>query len=156
MNVLLALFYVSSVLIVPNPGKRTSPHHHLKTADKEMIGAPKAVKHFKGKFSNGIKGVKFSFDVSADGKRLENLTYQGYWYCGGKLDLTTAGPEGYFTITNNKVNQHISEPPNGGSTAWRFDLTADIKGKKASGTFRMNISNLGCNTGMLNWTAEAQ
>lgn len=113
-------------------------------------------RHFVGSFSNGMKGAKFSFDISEDGQRMENVIYQGYWYCGSKLELTTAGPDGHFTIQGNKVEEFVVEPPDGGSTAWRFDMTADFQGDTASGTFRMNINNLGCNTGMLNWTAKTE
>jgi hypothetical protein len=115
-----------------------------------------AGKHFKGSLSNGMKGDSISFDVSTDGRKLTNLTFKGYWRCSGKLESTTAGPDGSFDIVNGKVNGHISEPPNGGSTAWRFDLTATIEGTKASGTFRMNINNLGCDTYKLNWTATGK
>ena len=117
---------------------------------------PAKVRRFVGSFSNGMKGAKFSFEISEDGQRMENVIYQGYWYCGSKLESTTAGPDGHFTIQGNKVEEFIVEPPDGGSTAWRFDMTAEIKGNTASGTFRMNINNLGCNTGMLNWTATAE
>ena len=112
-------------------------------------------KHFKGALSNGMKGDSISFDISADGKRLENLTFKGYWRCNGRLESTRVGPDGFYQIVNNKVNDHISEPPDGGSTAWRFDLQASIAGNSASGTFRMNINNLGCDTYKLNWTAKA-
>jgi hypothetical protein len=115
-----------------------------------------AGKHFKGALSNGMKGDSISFDVSADGKKLTNLTFKGYWRCSGKLESTTAGPDGSFDIVNGKVSGHLSEPPNGGSTAWRFDLEASIEGKNASGTFRMNINNLGCDTYKLNWTAVSK
>src|SRR6478672_6052247 len=100
-------------------------------------------KHFKGAISNGMKGDSLSFDVSADGKKLSNLTFNGWWRRSGTLERQpAAGPAGTFAVVNGKVDDHISEPPNGGSTAWRFDLKASIKGNKASGTFRMNINNL--------------
>lgn len=114
----------------------------------------KKVMHFRGALSGGMKGDSIFFDISADGKRLENLMFKGYWYCDGKLTReNAAGPEGFFTLENGKVNSHISEPPNGGATAWRFDLSATVVGKKASGTFRMNINALRCNTGTLSWEA---
>ncbi len=114
-----------------------------------------AKKHFRGAISNGMKGDSLSFDISADGKKLENLTFKGYWRCAGRQERTTVGPDGAITIVGNKVNEHISEPPNGGSTAWRFKLVADIKGNTAAGTFRMNINNLGCDSYELKWTAKA-
>ncbi|RYF90318.1 MAG: hypothetical protein EOO03_03970 [Chitinophagaceae bacterium] len=116
---------------------------------------PPKKRHFRGAISNGMKGDSLSFDVSADGKKLENLTFKGYWRCSGRLESTTVGPDGAFTINGNKVDQHIAEPPDGGSTAWRFKLVADIGATAASGTFRMNINNLGCDTYELKWTAKA-
>lgn len=110
-------------------------------------------KYFRGAVSNGMKGDSISFVVSADGKKLEELTFKGYWRCSGKLESILAGPEGSFTIENGKVDDHISEPPDGGSTAWRFQLKVDIKDEKATGEFRMNINNLGCDTYLLKFDA---
>jgi hypothetical protein len=53
------------------------------------------------------------------------------------------------------VSGHLNEPPDGGSTAWRFDIDAQINQTSASGTFRMNINNLGCDTYKLQFTAVA-
>lgn len=111
---------------------------------------------FSGVISNGMKGDSIFFEISADGKRLENLVFKGYWRCSGRLEQIIAGPDGGFVIRDGKVNDHISEPPDGGSTAWRFDLNADINEKEAWGDFRMNINNLGCDTYKLKWTASAQ
>ena len=122
----------------------------------EKITDKSGKRHFEGAFSNGMKGDSISFDISADGKKLSNLTFKGYWRCSGKLESTTAGPEGEFTVINNKVNDHISEPPNGGSTSWRFDLQAEINGNTAQGSFRMNINNLGCDSYKLMWTASGK
>lgn len=110
-------------------------------------------KYYKGALTNGMKRDSIFFTVSADNKTLSDLTFKGYWRCAGKLERSFSGPEGSFKIKDGKVNDHISEPPDGGSTAWRFDLDAEIKNDKASGTFRMNIANLDCNTGKLNFTA---
>ncbi|MEO5966711.1 MAG: hypothetical protein ABIP69_00500 [Ferruginibacter sp.] len=112
------------------------------------------VKHFKGALNGGLKGDSIFFDISADGKKLENLTFKGYWRCSGKLEqLTAVGPDGSFDINNGNVKGHISDPPNGGSTAWRFDIDANITGNTATGTFRMNINNLGCDTYLLKFSA---
>jgi len=117
---------------------------------------PARVRHYAGAISNGMKGDSLFFDVSADGKQLQNLTFKGYWRCSGRLEQTIAGPDGSFPIENNKVASHISEPPDGGSTAWRFELEAALQADKASGSFRMNINNLGCDTYKLQWTAVRQ
>ncbi len=120
----------------------------------EPITQSAGVKHFKGALTGGLKGDSIFFDVSANGKKLENLTFKGYWRCNGKLErLAAVGPDGAFDIVNGIAKGHISEPPDGGSTAWRFDIDATIKGKTATGTFRMNINNLGCNTYLLKFTA---
>lgn len=148
-----SISFICIFLIACNSGiKEQQPVAAIKN-DVELPDL--AGKHFEGVISNGMKGDKISFDISADGKKLTNLTFKGYWRCNGTLESTTAGPEGAFDIVNGKVSGHISEPPNGGSTAWRFDLEASIEGKKASGTFRMNINNLGCDTYKLNWTATS-
>lgn len=111
---------------------------------------------FKGALTGGMKGDSIFFRLSEDRKTLSDLTFKGYWRCNGKLEmLAGAGPDGNFEVLNGKVKGHISEPPNGGSTAWRFDLDADIQDHTATGTFRMNINNLGCDTYLLNFTASA-
>lgn len=120
----------------------------------EPITEVAAVKHFKGALIGGLKGDSIFFDVSANGKKLENLTFKGYWRCSGKLErLWAVGPTGTFDIANGIAKGHISDPPDGGSTAWRFDIDATIKGNTATGTFRMNINNLGCDTYLLKFTA---
>ncbi len=114
---------------------------------------PLKLRHFAGSISNGMKGDSLFFDVSADGTKLENLTFKGYWRCDGVLEQTTVDPDGDYQITNGKVGGHISEPPNGGATAWRFEVNGESKESSASGTFRMNINALRCDTYKLEWTA---
>jgi hypothetical protein len=117
-----------------------------------------SAKKFSGTFSNGMKGDKISFVLSADGKRVQDVTFQGYWRCSGRLEMITIGPESEkgFPVVNGKVDGVIVEPEDGGSTAFRFELHGIIKGNKASGTYRMNINALGCDSYKLNWTATAQ
>ena len=103
-----------------------------------------------------MKGATISFVLSADGKKAEDVTFSGYWRCGGKLENTTVGPDKAFPIIHGKIDGVISEPENGGATAFRFELHGVITGKKASGTFRMNINALACDTYKLNWTAAAK
>jgi hypothetical protein len=106
-----------------------------------------------GTISNGYKGDSIRFDISADGKRLENLTFTGYWRCSGGIEQMTMGPEKSFSIKDGKVLGVITEPENGGASAFRFDLNAVISGKSASGTLRINLNALGCDTYQLKWTA---
>jgi hypothetical protein len=111
---------------------------------------------YAGAISNGMKGDSIFFAISADGKKLEDLTFKGYWRCSGRLEQTTVGPDGSFEVKNGVVKGSIVEPPDGGSTAWRFELDANIGAGKATGSFRMNINNLGCDTYKLNFTAIAK
>lgn len=100
--------------------------------------------------SNGMKGDSLFFDISADRKKLSNLTFKGYWRCSGTLTQErAAGPKGSFDVVNNKVDGAIAEPPGGGATSWRFELHTTLDGNKATGTFRMNINNLGCDSYVL-------
>jgi hypothetical protein len=101
-----------------------------------------------------MKGAKISFDISKDQKELKELTFQGYWHCSGKLDLTTLGPKKSFSIQNNKVDGVIVEPEGGVATATRYEFHAAINSDSAAGTFRMNLNALGCDTYKLNFTAK--
>lgn len=156
MTFLLYSLFVGFTLLSGCNATETSAQNAENSREEIPAENTFAKKHFRGAISNGMKGDSLSFDISADGKKLENLTFKGYWRCAGRLESTTVGPDGAFTIVGNKVNEHISEPPNGGSTAWRFKLVADITGNTAAGTFRMNINNLGCDTYELKWTAKAK
>lgn len=116
-----------------------------------------SVTKFKGAFSNGMKGDSIFFTLSADRKTLSDLTFKGYWRCNGRLEvLPAAGPEGTFAVNDGKISGSISEPPGGGSTSWRFELNASIEGNSATGTFRMNINNLGCDSYSLVFTASGE
>ena len=111
---------------------------------------------FSGTVSNGYKGDKISFNLSADKKTITDLTFSGYWRCNGRLESITVGPEKGYAVKNGEVHGVILDPENGGSTAFRFALDGTIKGKTASGTFRMSITNLNCDTHLLKWTASAK
>ncbi|MGZ5285724.1 MAG: hypothetical protein ACXWB9_01000 [Flavisolibacter sp.] len=135
------------------PGNQNEP---AKTETKNAAAVEKSSgekTHWEGAFTNGMKETFISFDVSADGTKLENLTFSGYWRCDGSLTKDILGPEKSFTIQNNKVDGSISEPEDGGATAIRYELHATFEGSKASGSFRMNINALACDTYLLQWTA---
>ena len=111
-------------------------------------------KKFTGTFSNGYKGAEISFRLSADGKQMNDLTFNGYWRCGGSTEQITAGPEKAFIVKNGRVSGLITEPENGGASAFRFELTAVFAGKQANGTFRMSVAGLSCDTYKLEWKAK--
>ncbi|WP_423147083.1 hypothetical protein [Rubrolithibacter danxiaensis] len=113
-------------------------------------------KKFTGTFSNGYKGAKISFTLSDDKKKMEDVTFDGYWRCGSSIEHITAGPEKSVPVNNGQINGIITEPEGGGSSAFRFEITGAIKGNTASGTFRMSITGLGCDTYELKWTAATK
>ncbi|MFD2163171.1 hypothetical protein ACFSJU_12265 [Paradesertivirga mongoliensis] len=121
-----------------------------------VSAASYAQKKFNGTFSNGYKGAKISFELSKDGKTIENLTFTGYWRCGSSTEQITAGPEKSIPVKGGKVQAIIVDPENGGSSAFRFEIDGIIKGNAAQGTFRMSITGLSCDTYKLNWTASSK
>lgn len=126
---------------------------NVETARSSLVENNNKEQHWEGAFTNGMKQTYISFDVSADGKQLKNLTFKGYWYCSGKLTQDILGPEKSFAISNNTVDGVVVEPEGGGATAIRYELKGTFGGGKANGTFRMNINALGCDTRVLTWTA---
>lgn len=133
-----------------------APSDKNNTADPTPAAkaTPGKSRHWEGSFTNGMKETFISFDVSADGKKVEALTFKGYWRCDGKLTQDIMGPEKSFAIVDNRVDGVIVEPEGGGATATRYELQASFHGTTAEGTFRMNINGLGCDTYKLNWVAE--
>lgn len=111
---------------------------------------------FSGTFSNGYKGGKVTFVLSADKKTVKDFTFTGHWRCSGTVESITAGPEKAFPVKNGGVDVVITEPEGGGATAFRFAIKGVINGKAATGTFRMSITALGCDTYLLNWTAQSK
>lgn len=104
---------------------------------------------WEGVFTNGMKETKISFNVSADGQKITDLTFDGYWRCSGKLTKDILGPEEAFDLKNGVVNGIIVD-----KTAYiRYELKGKLTGRNAAGTFRMSITGLGCDTYVLNWTA---
>ncbi|GAB2852610.1 hypothetical protein [Hymenobacter ruber] len=118
--------------------------------------APKAGTRYEGKFTNGLKGNTLSFVLAPDGKTVSDFTFKGYWRCDGKLEMLGAtGPKGTFAVANGAIKGRLCEPPNGGASAWCFDLGGQITGNTAKGRFRMNINALRCDSYELQWEAVA-
>lgn len=151
MKKILTLFTISLLCACNNDVKKENKAAEV---SKNLPTASFSGGHYEGAFTNGMKETFISFDISKDGSSLENLTFKGYWRCGGTLEQTTLGPEKSFEIKGNKVDGHITEPENGGATAIRYQLKANIDGDRAEGSFRMNINALSCDTYLLDWTAE--
>lgn len=109
---------------------------------------------FSGQISNGYKGDKISFVLSKDKKSISLLTFDGYWRCSGSIESIIAGPAKTIPVTNGKVHAVVSEPENGGASAFRFAIDVVLKGNTATGTFRMSITGLSCDTYLLKFTAK--
>lgn len=154
MKQTLTALFCTFLFACNNNSAATGEQSSSSSSSSSATGSSATGGHWEGSFSNGMKGAKISFDISEDGKELKELTFQGYWRCDGKLDLTTLGPEKSFSIESNKVDGVIVEPEGGGASATRYELHATINGTTAEGTFRMNINGLGCDTYKLSWTAE--
>jgi hypothetical protein len=54
---------------------------------------------------------------------------------------------------DGKVNGTLSDPEDGGAAAWHFEIHGFVLKGKATGTFRLNNANLGCDTHKLKWSA---
>lgn len=151
----LLILCVLALLACSEPAENREATPDTKTEIIPVSQTSAPIKKFRGALIGGYKGDSIFFEISEDGKRVENLAFKGHWRCSGKIErVPIAGPEGSLPIIDGKVDDHISDPPDGGATAWRFDLKAEFKGKKAEGKFRMNINALDCNSGMLSYTAE--
>jgi hypothetical protein len=111
---------------------------------------------FSGTFSNGYKGGRLSFVLSADKKTIKDFTFTGHWRCSGSVESITAGPEKAFPVKSGVVDVVLTEPEGGGASAFRFAIKGTLSGKVASGTFRMSIAGLSCDTYLLNWTAQSK
>ena len=111
-------------------------------------GSPASATHWKGSFSNGMKGATISFDV--EGNEVKNLTFQGYWRCDGKLELTKLGPGKGYTIKGKAVDGTIKE------SGFYFELHGTFDGSKASGALRFAFVSGGCDAYKLDWTAKKQ
>lgn len=93
-----------------------------------------------------------SFVVSPDGKQLSELTFDGYWHCGGHPERQVMHPKTCFSIVDGKVVGEALDPPTGGT--WRFELQGDFTARSATArTFRMNITGLGCANYQREWAA---
>jgi hypothetical protein len=150
MRIILSATLLALLCFSCNPSDNTPQKRKAKESLEETSEAG-AEGQWKGSFSNGMKGAKLSFEVS--GNELKDLTFEGYWHCDGKLDLTTIGPEKSFTIKSGKVDGVIVEPEDG-MAPFRYEIHGRFDGEKASGTLKIDNVPAGCTTYKLNWTAE--
>lgn len=112
-----------------------------------------AAGRWSGEVTGGYKGNQIMFGVSPDGGQISGIAFQGHWDCSDGIEMTTSGPEGAYPVTAGRVKVSSVEPPDGGATAIRFEMEGQMGAASASGTLRINLNALGCDTRVLTWTA---
>ncbi|TGE05470.1 hypothetical protein [Hymenobacter fodinae] len=118
-----------------------------------ILTAPPKGTHWTGSTTSGPQENKIDFVVSADGKHLSGLTFDGFWKCAGTQAKRTLGPQEIFEIHDGRVSGVVQDAPSG--SAWHFDLQGDFSGGKTvrKQTFRMNLSSSPCETYSVQWVA---
>ena len=86
---------------------------------------------FTGKFTNGYKGSTVSFTLSKDGTTISDFIFNGHWRCGGAIEHITAGPDSKISVKNGVINASITEPENGGASAFKFSIEGTVNKKQA-------------------------
>jgi hypothetical protein len=106
---------------------------------------------WKATISNGYKGQTLSFRVSADGKTISDITFQGYLQCrGSRLENTQLAPLENVAVSGGSFS---SMQLNGGAQV-RFDFNGTFtSATTASGTYRVR-SSTDCDSYELKWTAS--
>ncbi len=106
-----------------------------------------------GEVTGGYTGNRLSFTMGEDGATAGDILFEGHWDCADGIETTTSGPSGTFPIENGRLEITSVDPPDGGATATRFVLAGTFADGRATGTLRVNINALGCDTGELAWSA---
>jgi hypothetical protein len=106
-----------------------------------------------GEVTGGYTGNRISFTVSADGARMEDITFEGHWDCEDGIETATLGPTAPAPLAGDTIAVLSVEPEDGGATAQRFDMQGRFAEGRASGTLRINLNALGCDTRVLSWSA---
>jgi hypothetical protein len=120
-----------------------------------ILTAPPKSTRWSGAASNGTRTEKISFLVSPDGRKLTELTFDGYWRCAGKVKRQVVGSDKSFPIVNGKAGGVVLDPPTGDT--WRFELEGDFSSTDAAAdTFRMRINSPGCDAYQVQWAAAPQ
>ncbi|TGD78507.1 hypothetical protein [Hymenobacter wooponensis] len=117
-----------------------------------ILTAPPKGTHWTGSATTGKQENKINFVVSADGKHLSDLTFDGFWNCSGQQEQRMVGPREIFEIHDGKVSGVVLDTP--GGDALQFELRGDFTGKAVSKKpFRMNLSASPCETYSMQWMA---
>lgn len=108
---------------------------------------------YEGTFQSGYRDTKISFVLSPDGKQVSDLTFAGNIKCDSAVQQVKVSTGKPLPIVDGKINGVISDPEDGGAAAWHFEIHGFVLKGKATGTFRLNNTNLGCDTHKLKWSA---
>lgn len=125
-------------------------------ASSSASGPARTPGTWTGEATGGYQGNRISFTVTPDGARMEDIVFEGHWDCEDGIDMTTLGPTPGFAITGDTIAILSVEPEDGGATAQRFDMQGRFADGRASGTLRINLNALGCDTRLLSWSAAPQ
>jgi len=132
------------------------PKPPVKTAAKTPVASgtkPRAGK-WVAAVSNGYKGDAITFRVSADGKRVENVEFEGYWQSkerSGPEVLLNLDPPSAFSVGGGAFSavQQVEK-----SRMW-WEFTGTFKSATtAEGTYRCAFAGGQNDTYKLKWTAR--
>lgn len=108
---------------------------------------------WQGEVTGGYTGNRIAFTLADGGARIADIVFTGHWDCADGIETTTSGPSAAFPVSGGRIAIESAEPPGGGATATRFVMNGQLAGDSASGTLRVNINALGCDTRELSWSA---
>lgn len=103
--------------------------------------------------SNGYKGDKLTFTVSADGKRVENVEFTGHWRSRSSRTevLMNLDPPNPFTISKGNFSAVQREESAG--MWWEF-IGSFTSAATAEGSYRCTFAGGENDTYKLKWTAK--
>lgn len=120
-----------------------------KSGASQTSGAKPSGGLWRGTISNGYTGQKISFRVSADGKTISAIAFEGYIRCSGSTENTRLAPLENVPVSNGSFSKTELQDPQ-----IRFDFNgAFTSATTASGTYRIQ-SGTDCDTYELKWTAS--
>ncbi len=108
---------------------------------------------WSGEATGGYTGNRISFTVAGGGGSISDVMFEGHWDCTDGIESTTSGPSGTHPMEGGRIAVTSVDPPGGGATATRFVMQGQMEPGRASGTLRINLNALGCDTRELKWTA---
>lgn len=140
-------------------GKATSGNSKgNSTADTKTLQSETGVNPSGGKWvatiSNGYKGDKLTFTVSADGKRVENVSFVGYWQKRDRMsieELKNLDPADPFAVTKG-IFSAVQQIPK--SRMWWEVTGRFITPTTAEGTYRAAYAGGENDTYKLKWTGK--